>query len=213
MGFKDILLGRTKPKPPNLDKLFGISDAALTLTAAGMFAPTGVGAVCYRAGEGGAFATTQTDVQQLLDVGLGGACATPQPAAQPRRPADGGPAVERSHDEFGFTWLTVRHDPDDLAGLVTDVHAVNTVLTDAGFGSLLLCTLVAFRGVTGSDQAGRPLGLVYLYKRGTFYPFAPTGAQARDSALELQVRAQIGADLTMEADLSRWFAVWGAPGL
>jgi hypothetical protein len=194
MGFKDILLGRTKPKPPNLDKLFGISDAALTLTAAGMFAPTGVGAVCYRAGEGGAFATTQTDVQQLLD-------------------ADGGPAVERSHDEFGFTWLTVRHDPDDLAGLVTDVHAVNTVLTDAGFGSLLLCTLVAFRGVTGSDQAGRPLGLVYLYKRGTFYPFAPTGAQARDSALELQVRAQIGADLTMEADLSRWFAVWGAPGL
>jgi hypothetical protein len=194
MGFKDILLGRTKPKPPNLDKLFGISDAALTLTAAGMFAPTGVGAVCYRAGEGGAFATTQTDVQQLLD-------------------ADGGPAVERSHDEFGFTWLTVRHDPDDLAGLVTDVHAVNTVLTDAGFGSLLLCTLVAFRGVAGSDQAGRPLGLVYLYKRGTFYPFAPTGAQARDSALELQVRAQIGADLTMEADLSRWFAVWGAPGL
>jgi hypothetical protein len=194
MGFKDILLGRTKPKPPNLDKLFGISDAALTLTAAGMFAPTGVGAVCFRGGVGGAFATTQTDVQQLLD-------------------ADGGPAVERSHDEFGFTWLTVRHDPDDLAGLVTDVHAVNTVLTDAGFGSLLLCTLVAFRGVTGSDQAGRPLGLVYLYKRGTFYPFAPTGAQARDSALELQVRAQIGADLTMEADLSRWFAVWGAPGL
>lgn len=194
MGFRDVLLGRSKPKPPNLDKLFGISDAALTLTAAGMFAPTGVGAVCYRAGEGGAFATTQADVQQLLD-------------------ADGGPAVQRSHDEFGFTWLTVRHDPDDLAGLVTDVHAVNTVLTDAGFGSLLLCSLVAFRGVAGSDTAGRPLALVYLYKRGTFYPFAPTGAQTRDSALELQVRAQIGADLTMEADLSRWFAVWGAPGL
>ncbi len=74
MGLRDILLGRTKPKPPNLDRLFGISDAALTLTAAGQFAPTGVGAVCYRAGEGGAFATTQTDVQQLLN-------------------ADGGPAV------------------------------------------------------------------------------------------------------------------------
>lgn len=194
MGLRDILLGRTKPKAPNLDKLFGISDASLTLTAAGMFAPTGVGAVCYRAGEGGAFATTQTDVQQLLD-------------------ADGGPAVQRSQDEFGFTWLVVHHDPEDLAGLVTDVHAVNSTLTDAGFGSLLLCSLVAFRGVAGADTAGRPLGLVYLYKRGTFYPFAPTGAQTRDSALELQVRAQIGADLEMESDLTRWFPVWGAPGL
>jgi len=194
MGLRDILLGRTKPKPPDLDRLFGLTDAALTLQAAGQFTATGVGAVCYRAGEGGAFATTQADVRQLLDAG-------------------GGPAVERSEDEYGYTWLVVRHPADDLAGLVTDLHAVNTVLTDAGFGSLLLCSLAAFRGTVGADTAGRPLGLVYLYKRGSFYPFAPLTGQNRDTALELAVRAQIGADLPLEDDLSRWFPVWCAPGL
>jgi hypothetical protein len=64
-----------------------------------------------------------------------------------------------------------------------------------------------------ADGSGRRLGLVYLYKRGTFYPFAPTGDQQRDSAYELQVRGALGADLPVEADLSRWFPVWGAPGL
>lgn len=194
MGLRDILLGRTKPKPPDLDRIFGLSDAAFTLQAARQFTATGVGAVCYRAGEGGAFANTQTDVQQLLD-------------------ADGGPAVQRTEDEYGFTWLVVHHDPADLAGLVTDLHAVNSVLTDAGFGSLLLCSLAAFRGMPGSDTAGRPLGLVYLYKRGTFYPFAPLTGQTRDTALEISVRAQVAADLAVEDDLSRWFPVWGAPGL
>jgi hypothetical protein len=56
---------------------------------------------------------------------------------------------------------------------------------------------------------------VYLYKRGTFYPFAPVDpdAQRRDSALELQVRALVASDLPIESDLTRWFPIWGAPGL
>jgi hypothetical protein len=31
--------------------------------------------------------------------------------------------------------------------------------------------------------------------------------------LELQVRDLLGNDIAIEKDLSRWFAVWGAPGL
>jgi len=87
---------------------------------------------------------------------------------------------------------------------------VNSSLEAGGFGPLLLCTLVGFR-----SPAGQRLGLVYLYKRGTFYPFAPLpgGGQRRDNALELQVKAALGGDLRMEQDLSRWFPVWGAPGL
>jgi hypothetical protein len=121
------------------------------------------------------------------------------------------PAAEQSVDAFGYTWLLLRRDPSDVdgvAGLVTDLHAINSTLVDNGFGPSLLCSLVAF-----ADDAGRRLGLVYLYKRGTFYPFAPTGDQQRDSAYELQVRGALGADLPVESDLSRWFPVWGAPGL
>ncbi len=57
--------------------------------------------------------------------------------------------------------------------------------------------------------------MVYLYKRGTFYPFAPAAgdAQQRDNVLELRVRDLLAGELPVEAEMTRWFAVWGAPGL
>ncbi|WP_395107383.1 hypothetical protein [Actinomadura sp. SCN-SB] len=194
MGFLDVLLGRSKPVKPDLDRLFALPTAAVTLEAATGFTPTGLGSVCFRAVEGGAFARLQRDIQELLD-------------------ADEGPEVELSTDAYGYTWLLARHDPGDLSGLVTDLHAVNATLESNGFGPHLLCSLIGFRGP--GDEDDRRLALVYLYKRGTFFPFAPLPgrAQARDNALELQVRGAVGADLPIEPDLSRWFPVWGAPGL
>lgn len=189
MGFWDALMGRSKPAQANLDALFGLPSAAITLDAAASIRPTGVGAVCYRQTEGAAFSTMQSDVQELLD-------------------ADEGPKVERSVDSYGFTWLVARGEPDDVAGLVTDLHAVNSTLVDNGFGPQLLCSVVDF--VTAN---GQPLGVVYLYKRGTFYPFAPAGEPRRDNTLELQVRGIVSDDLPIEKDLSRWLALWGAPGL
>jgi hypothetical protein len=185
----DAALGRTKPTRPDLDTLFALPDAAVTLEAALGMRPTGLGSVCFRAAEGTAFSAMQGDLQQLLD-------------------ADGGPKVEVSTDSYGFTWLLVRHDPDELPALVTDLHAINSTLQDNGFAQALLCSLAGFEA-----PDGRRVGLVYLYKRGTFYPFAPTGPEQRDTALELQVRAAVGSDLPVEADLGRWFPVWGAPGL
>ncbi|GAA1907969.1 PspA-associated protein PspAB [Streptantibioticus ferralitis] len=193
MGFLDTLLGRSKPVRPDLDQLFGLPSAAVTLTAAAGFTPTGEGSVCFAAVEGGAFAQLKDEVQGLLDAG----------AAQ-----DGGLPVEFSRDSYGYTWLLSRHAPEDVTGLVTDLHAVNSVLEGGGFGPQLLCSLVGFR-----DAEGRSLALVYLYKRGTFYPFAPRGGERRDNALELQVKAMVANDLRVEEDLSRWFPVWGAPGL
>ena len=119
-----------------------------------------------------------------------------------------GPRVEASRDKYGYTWLLVRRDPDQLSDLVTDVHAVNSSLQDNGFGPYLLCTLISFE-----DPQGRRLALVYLYKKGTFYPFAPQREPNRDNALELQVKTEVGTDLPLEKDLGRWFPVWGAPGL
>ena len=190
MGFLDTLLGRTKPVQPNLDQLFELPTAALTLQAAMGLAPTGTGSVCFRATEGRAFHDIESDVRQLLSMGENAA------------------AVEVTVDSYGFTWLVCKHTSDDMEGLVTDLHAVNTSLAGGGFGPQLLCTLVGF-----GDDRGRKLGIVYLYKRGTFYPFAPQTGEHRDNALELEVRGQVGSDLKIEPDLSRWFPVWGAPGL
>ncbi|WP_432587508.1 hypothetical protein ABVG11_19075 [Streptomyces sp. HD1123-B1] len=197
MGFWDAVLGRSKPVRPDLDRLFGLPGAAVTLEAGAGFTPTGLGSVCFASVEGGAFTRLRQDVEELLDADTGAG-------------RDGVP-VEFSRDAYGYTWLLARQPPDDTAALVNDLHAVNTLLQDGGFGPQLLCSLLGFRNA--SD--GRSLALVYLYKRGTFYPFAPLpgGAEKRDNGLELQVRAMLGDDLTIEEDLGRWFPVWGAPGL
>ena len=193
MGFLDSLLGRTKPVQPKLDELFALPSAAITLEAGAGFKPTGSGSVCFRSVEGRSFADVQKDVTELLDVSSGN---------------EGGLPVEVSKDSYGYTWIVSSRMSDDLEALVTDLHAVNSALVDNGFGPQLLCTLVAFR-----DDEERSLALVYLFKRGTFYPFAPTTNEHRDNALELQVKGVIGDDLKFEPDLARWFPVWGAPGL
>jgi len=188
MGFLDALRGRRTLPKANLDALFLLPDAAITLETAAGFHPTGEGSVCYRAATGAAAAQTQDDILQLLDAD------------------EDGPDVERSVDSFGFTWLLTRQG--DMSLLCTDLHTVNTMLEEQGFGSALLCSLAAF-----VDPSGRKVGLVYLYKQGTFYPFAPTGRDTRDNLLEIQVRDHLAGELPMEKDLSRWMALWGAPGL
>ncbi|HEX9035156.1 MAG TPA: hypothetical protein VF834_25220 [Streptosporangiaceae bacterium] len=190
MGLLDTLLGRTKPVPPNLDALFALPSAAITLQAATDFTPTGVGSVCFRAAEGKAFSDIEKDVRDLLAMGESTA------------------PVQVTSDSYGFTWLVCTHAADDIEGLVTDLHAVNSTLEGGGFGPQLLCTILGFR-----DSSARRLGLVYLYKRGTFYPFSPQARERRDNATELQVRGVLGDDLKIEPDLGRWFPVWGAPGL
>jgi hypothetical protein len=193
MGFLDSLLGRTKPVQPKLDDLFALPNAAVTLEAGAGFKPTGSGSVCFRSVEGRSFADVENDIRDLLNASSS---------------AEGGLPVEVSKDDYGFTWLVSSRMSDDLGSLVTDLHAVNSSLVDNGFGPQLLCTMVAFR-----DDQERRLALVYLYKRGTFYPFAPLTGQRRDNALELQVKGVIGGDLKFEQDLARWFPIWGAPGL
>jgi hypothetical protein len=198
MGFWDAITGRTKPKQANLDALFGVPSAALTLQVSLGFVPTGDGAVCYRAAAGAGFADAQQDLVTLIEQG------------------EGAPKVTTQKDAFGFTWLLVDHDPvdpanPDLTGLCTDLHAVNTTLEMAGFGPGLLCSLVPFR-----DSGGRSVALVYLYKQGTFYPFAPRGttqADQRDNLLAIQIRDALAHDQPLEGDLGRWMALWGAPGL
>ena len=87
----------------------------------------------------------------------------------------------------------VHGDPDDPAGLCTDLHAVNTALEEQGFGPGLLCSLVPF-----ASTDGRRVGLVYLYKQGTLLPVRPAGPAAdreRDNLLEIQLRDTLAGEL------------------
>src|SRR6186997_1102811 len=107
MGLWDVLRGQSRPRKANLDALFSLPSAALTLEASLGLHPTGSGDVCFRAAEGRAAVATQQEAAALVAV-------------------DGGPQTESRVDDYGYTWLTVRTDPPVVGALVTDLHAVNS---------------------------------------------------------------------------------------
>jgi hypothetical protein len=128
-------------------------------------------------------------------------------AAVNRYGAGAAPA-EAHDDEYGYSWLVLRHAPDHFRSLVTDLKTVTQTFTETGYADQMLCSLTVFR-----DRADGQMAIVHLHKRGTFYPFAPISDQSRNNALELRVRDALGAALPVEPKLKRWFPVWGAPGL
>jgi hypothetical protein len=196
VSFLDAILGRSKPKQAKLDALFAVSGAAITLEAGLGLKPTGAAAVCFKPASGQEFAETSGELHYLLDLAM----------------KESGSTVHVDDDRYGYRWVVIR-DPD-LEDLVTSVHLVNSTLEEHGFGPQLLCSVFAFAaaGPEGLERPGeRRCHLVYLYKRGTFYPFAPRDGERRDNELELQVRGTLGGDLPIEPDLARWFAVWGIP--
>ncbi len=93
MGLFDTILGRTKPVKPDLDELFAMPSAAITLQAAGNLQPTGCGSVCVKSAEGGAFAGLREEIETLLAVDA----------------EDGSRKYDQTTDSYGFSWLTRRH--------------------------------------------------------------------------------------------------------
>ncbi|MGA2528181.1 MAG: hypothetical protein ABSG36_03345 [Acidimicrobiales bacterium] len=200
MKLFDVLLGRTKPAQPNLDHLFGLPGAQITLEASLGLRPTGAAGVCFKPAAGQQFAQTTSEVEQLLDLGEG-------------------VKVHEESDSYGYRWIVV--EDNDFGDLINEVHVVNTTLEDHGWGPQLLCSVFAFSPIAGgaSDPAGAAGGakvagtyLVYLYKRGTFYPFVPLpSAEKRDSERERLLNVTLATDLAIEPDLERWFPLWGLP--
>jgi hypothetical protein len=204
MGLLDTLLGRTKPVQANLDALFALPSAAITLQSAAGLSTSGRAGVCYKPPTGQGFADMQAEVTKLLEM-------------------DSGSSLRNAQDAYGYHWVVVENA--DIEELVTQVHLVNSSLSDAGWGSQLLCSVFGLAAVPDGGPtsesgaivpgAGSVLPsvsfLVYLFKRGTFYPFAPDGKEHRDTSEELKLKSLVGGDLAIEPELDRWFPLWDLP--
>ena len=189
MGLRDTLFGRTKQVAPNLDNLFGLPTAALTLESELDLVSSGQAGLCFKSGSGESTLTTDEDIKQLLDFD------------------ETNNKVTLTTDDLGFKWLVVT-DPA-FEALVTRIHAADTSMVEHGLGPRLLCAVFGFVAKTPPGEGS--VRMVYLMKQGTFYPFAPTGPSQRDNELELRVKSFLGTDLPIEKDLSRWMALWNLP--
>jgi hypothetical protein len=220
MGLLDTILGRTKPVQANLDALFALPSASITLQSAAATSCSGHAGVCFKPPTGQGFEDMQAEVVKLLSM-------------------DGTGALRKAEDAYGYHWLVL--EDADIEELVTQIHLVNSSLSDAGWGPQLLCSVFGLARLTASDSpdAGAPdtfdtveaaatdpmpeptagpgrvlpssAYVVYLFKRGTFYPFVPDGHEHRDLEQELKLKSLLAGDLTLESDLDRWFPLWDLP--
>ncbi|MGH9017699.1 MAG: PspA-associated protein PspAB [Acidimicrobiales bacterium] len=216
MGLFDTILGRTKPVKANLDALFALPSAGVTLESSCGVVSTGNAGVCFKPPAGQNFADMQTELEKLLELGDPGPNTTGTDGAAAPAPVPAATlSVRHVGDRFGYRWILL--EGGNLDDLVTRVHMVHSSLEDAGWSAQLLCSVFGFAPQAGGDPAvateavDRPVYLVYLAKQGTFYPFAPSGDEHRDTELEMRLRGVLGTDLPVEADLSRWFPLWDLP--
>jgi hypothetical protein len=187
VGLRDVLFGRKKLKEASPDRLFALSTAQVTLEVELGLKSAGRAAVCFKPLSAGEFVRAENELQELLDVVA----------------RDSESKVTRKDDEFGFQWIVIE-DPH-LEDLVTTVHLISSELIARGFGEQLLASVFRFEGEE------HPVFLIYLYKRGAFYPFVPSGKEERDNARELELKAKLEGELPIEQDLTRWFPLYDAP--
>ncbi len=188
MRILDILLGRTRPVPSQLDRLFAISTAYLTLTSDLQLTETGRAGVTFRPIDSAQFESLDTELEGVLRI-----------SGQ-----ETGTAVHTETDDFGFQWVTLQDT--DFQELVSTIHLVSLSLQDKGFAGQLLAAVFKFL------DRGEAVYWIYNYKRGSFYPFVPKGeGRDRDNALELRLKAAMEKELPIEQEMERWYPLWGVP--
>ena len=189
MGFLDVLTGRRKLAKPATDRLFAMSTAYVTMETSFSITTRGKAAIVFQPL---ATADFESIVKDMEEVVRGTA-------------ADSGTTVTRSDDSYGFRWLVL--SGADFDSLVAGLHAVSSAIEAGGYGERVLCAVFSF-----TDEQRRRIYWIYNYKRGSFYPFVPaSGAEQRDNERELVLKAQMANELPTEAELERWFPLWGAP--
>jgi hypothetical protein len=207
VGLLDIITGRRKLDKPAPDRLFAISTCNVLFETQLAIKSRGTAALVFQSIANADFSGIVREAEEVVRS----------------QAADSGTVVETSEDPYGYSWLILRGS--DFDELVAGINAVASSIEAGGYGERLLCAVFAFQ-----DERSRPLYWIYNYKRGAFYPFVPAGgtggvsypggagglagpagAQKRDNERELQLKAQVGAELPIEPELERWFPLWGIP--
>jgi hypothetical protein len=201
VGLRDILTGRHQVKGPAPDRLFAISTAYVTLQTEHEIEPAGSAAIVFQALATSEFEAALREMEEVVRSAGG----------------DTGTSVSTQDDAYGYRWMILR-SPEaapSIEDLAVGINAVSGSIETAGHGERLLCAVFAFL-----DARKRRVYFIYNYKRGFWYPFVPEegNTQAGDGAggqrsteRELQIKAQMSADLPMEPELERWFPLWGIP--
>jgi hypothetical protein len=188
LGFLDALFGgQRKLKGPAPDRLFAMTTAQVALEVELGLRHRKRAGIVFQPLATADFDEILKETEQLLH---GSAEET-------------GTTIESHDDEFGYRWM-ILNDPE-FEDLVVSLNTVSTQLQGSGYGDRLLAAVFSFERDRG------PVYFIYNFKRGSFYPFVPTGKEKRDTEAELRLMAQLQSELPLEQELGRRLPLWEIP--
>ena len=170
------------------DDLFGMSTAYVTMEASLGYEPIGEAALCFSGVDSTGFRETERQVERILEAGE----------------IETGTSARFVDDAKGYSWVVLADE--EFEDLVTSVHFAADTFVEEGFGSRLLAALFAF------ERDDRIAYWIYSFRRGTFYPFVPTGGHDRDSSAEFKLESVLDGELEIEGEKEYWYPLWPEGG-
>jgi hypothetical protein len=168
------------------EDLFGMSTAYLTMEAELGFPPSGVAALCFADVDSTGFSDAVGEVEAILEAGE----------------VETGTEARFTSDDHGYEWVVLADD--DFEDLVTSIHFAADTFIERGYGSRLLAAVFAFE----RDGDGQRAYWVYSFRRGAYYPFAPSGDHERDNSVEFKLQSVLDGELSIEPDKEYWYPLW-----
>ncbi|MEM4780161.1 MAG: hypothetical protein QXG03_01140 [Halalkalicoccus sp.] len=166
------------------EDLFGMSTAYMTMEADLGFPNEGSAALCFSSVDSTDFEDTLREVRDILEAGE----------------AETGTSASIRMDQQGYHWVVLTDsDPEDL---VTSIHFAADTFIERGYGSRLLAALFTFR------KDSQYVYWVYSFRRGAYYPFAPTRGRERDQSVEFKLQSVLDGELGVEEDTAYWYPMW-----
>jgi hypothetical protein len=166
------------------DDLFGMSTAYLTMEADLGYDHAGTAALCFSGVDSTDFEDAVENVEAILEAGE----------------VETGTDARFTEDDHGYEWVVL--EDDDPEDLVTSIHFATDEFIERGYGSRLLAAVFGFEK---DDQRAY---WVYSFRRGAYYPFAPSGDHERASDVEFKLQSVLDGELSVEGDKEYWYPLW-----
>ena len=197
MGLRDALFGRHEVKGPAPDKLFAITTAWVTLESAHSISPAGKAAIVFQALANSDFEATVKEMEEVVKA-TGG---------------ESGTTVATQDDSYGYRWMVLSNP----AGAPTSKTSPSASTPSPARSRQPATASGCCAPCSPSLDAKGGADLLHLQLQArALVPVraqAPASASRRDTERELQIKAQVGAELPIEPEIERWFPLWGIPYL
>ncbi|AOW81180.1 hypothetical protein HTSR_2019 [Halodesulfurarchaeum formicicum] len=163
------------------DDLFQLTAASVTMTVDLDYEPGDTAGLVFSAMDSTDFQGALRDVEAVLE-------------------GSGWSSVHE--DDHGYTWAVATRD--GFEELVADIYVAADTLADRGYGDRLLAAVFHFEPQSGDQD----VYWIYSFRRGSFYPFVPSGPSSRDDAREVKLQSVMDEELDVEEDTQYWYPLW-----